>query len=146
MERPSDIIIHASCVSWHDRALLILGASGAGKSGLALQLMAYGCKLVADDRTALSSSPPDLIASCPDPIRDLIEARGVGLLYAETVAQARVAWAVDLDHEETERLPHNRKIDLLGHSIPLLHAVKSPHFAASVLQLLKAGRQEDNPC
>ncbi|MEM9638850.1 MAG: hypothetical protein AAGA94_14475, partial [Pseudomonadota bacterium] len=50
---PSDIL-HASCVACQGRAVLILGRSGQGKSGLALQLMAYGADLVADDRTQVT--------------------------------------------------------------------------------------------
>ena len=48
-----ETIVHASCVARDGRAVLIRGASGSGKSGLALQLMALGAGLVADDRTRL---------------------------------------------------------------------------------------------
>ena len=41
--------LHASCIAVHGRGVLILGPSGAGKSSLALQLMALGADLVADD-------------------------------------------------------------------------------------------------
>jgi len=44
-------VLHASCVCLEGRAVLIRGASGSGKSGLALQLIALGAALVADDRT-----------------------------------------------------------------------------------------------
>ena len=36
------VILHATTVAHHGRALVILGASGAGKSSLALQLIALG--------------------------------------------------------------------------------------------------------
>jgi len=42
--------IHASCVAVDGKGLLITGASGSGKSALALQLMAFGAHLIADDR------------------------------------------------------------------------------------------------
>ena len=46
-------VMHASCVSYENHAVLILGPSGIGKSSLALQLMALGAVLVADDKTCL---------------------------------------------------------------------------------------------
>ena len=42
--------LHASAVLWHGRGVLIRGASrAAGKSSLALRLLAAGAMLVADD-------------------------------------------------------------------------------------------------
>ena len=69
------MIVHASCVALGGRGVLILGGSGAGKSGLALQLMAYGAALVSDDRTILSNRDGALQAAAPDTIRGRIEAR-----------------------------------------------------------------------
>ena len=137
------IIIHASCVAWQGRAALIRGASGRGKSSLALELMAFGATLVADDRVVLQAGPGGITASAPDPLSGLIEARGIGLLNAEAARPASVVVVVDLDHEESTRLPEPREAELLGQSLPLLHTVKSPHFAAALLQYLKAGRRED---
>jgi len=136
-------IIHASCVAWQGRAALIRGASGRGKSSLALELMALGATLVADDRVVLEAGPDGITASVSEPLSGLIEARGIGLLNAERTGPARVVVVVDLDHEETARLPEPRETELLGQSLPLLHAVKSPHFAAALMQYLKAGRRED---
>ena len=45
--------IHASCVAMGGHGVLLLGASGAGKSDLALRLIDEGAQLVADDRTLL---------------------------------------------------------------------------------------------
>ena len=39
---PDGEILHASCVAVAGRGLLIAGASGSGKSALALDLMAFG--------------------------------------------------------------------------------------------------------
>ncbi|PIY73077.1 MAG: serine kinase, partial [Rhodobacterales bacterium CG_4_10_14_0_8_um_filter_70_9] len=76
--------IHASCVAWavagKARGLLILGASGAGKSALALELIALGAALVADDQVALRRVGEAVVAAPPPPLAGLIEARGLGLL------------------------------------------------------------------
>ena len=132
-------IVHASCVTVGERAILIRGPSGTGKSALALELMAYGAELVADDRTVVSTRLGQLVAEAPDAIRGLIEARGVGILHAEAVKSATVVLVVDLESEESERLPPVRNTILMGHSVPLLWRVDGAHFSAAIMQLLKSG-------
>jgi HPr kinase/phosphorylase len=126
------------------RGVLILGASGRGKSGLALALMALGADLVADDRVIVTSDDQGLVASAPAALHGMIEARGIGLLKARAVESAPLHLAVDLDQVETARLPENRSVALLDRALPLLHSVETPHFAAAVLQYLKEGRAFDN--
>lgn len=135
-------ILHANCVALGRRGVLILGASGSGKSALSLQLMALGCMLVADDRTALAARGGVVVAACPKRIRGRIEARGVGILKAETQHVARVVLVVDLDETEERRLPPERMRDILGVPLPCLHRIESAHFPAAVLQYLRMGRAE----
>lgn len=137
---PSSTIVHASCVAVGGRGVLILGESGAGKSALALQLMALGARLVSDDRTILVAGPEGLTARAPEAIRGRIEARFVGLLRAEAVASAAIVLAVTLDHVERERLPPRREARFIDRSVPLLHRVDHPYFPAAILQYLKSGR------
>ncbi len=132
-------VVHATCVAWDDRAVIIRGASGSGKSALGLMLMAMGCVLIADDRVCLRRVGEVVIANCPDAIRNLIEARNIGLLNADGREQATVALVVDLDEVEVHRLPPKRQVTLLGTPVPLIHRADGPHFAASILQILKAG-------
>jgi len=137
---PDDVILHATCVSWNGLAVLITGPSGSGKSGLALQLMAYGCDLVSDDGTCVINRGGDLLVSAPDTIRGRIEARGIGLLAADVQPAARLILVVDLGQLETRRLPEWHSTEILGRTLPLLHRVESAHFPAAILQYLKAGR------
>ncbi len=132
--------LHASCVAFEERAVLITGGAGAGKSALALQMMSLGAVLVADDRTTITRSGDMLVASSPATIRGMIEARGIGILAAETLAAARPVLVVDLDRTETERLPSERETAILGISLPLLHKVESAVFPAAIMQYLKGGR------
>jgi HPr kinase/phosphorylase len=133
--------LHASSVAAHGRGLLITGRSGAGKSGLALQLMALGATLVSDDRTVVTLQDDRLYLDAPDTIRGLIEARGLGILRANS-APAPLFAILDLDSPEAERLPPVRKRELLGVEVTLLHNFASPYFAAALMQYLKAGQTE----
>lgn len=104
--------------------------------------MAFGCRLVADDRTILSVHGERLIATCPAPLAGLIEARGVGLLNAQATESAEVVLTIDMAMPERDRLPPHRHQTLLGFRVPLLHKVEKGHFAAAVLQYIRAGRRE----
>ena len=141
MEDAGQSILHASCVALDAlNGVLILGPSGAGKSTLALQLMAYGAHLVADDRVALRTYGPDVVASAPESISGLIEARGVGILRAQSLRSARIRLVVDLSRDETERLPPKRETNLLDRFLPLVLRVQHGHLDLAVLQWLKGGR------
>lgn len=141
----SPLVLHATSVAWEGRAALIRGAPGSGKSSLGLELLAFGAWLVADDRTELRCEGGRVVARCPRTIRGLIEARGVGLLRAETLREAEVAVLVDLDRAESERLPSWREETILGVRLPLLHKPSSGPFAAALLQYLKGGRAAPAP-
>lgn len=132
--------VHATTVAVDGRGLLIVGPSGSGKSGLALQLMALGAALVADDITRVSRHDGALWAACPESILGRIEARGIGILAAEPSPPVPLAAAVDLGRSETERLPPERSYDCLGVTIPLILNVPGLFFAASLLQYLKGTR------
>ncbi|WP_420569374.1 HPr kinase/phosphorylase [Thalassovita sp.] len=121
-------------------AVCILGPSGSGKSALSLQLMAYGAKLVSDDRCRIWRQEEQLRIDAPDTIRGQIEARGVGILNAVQSEPALLALWVDLTQEEVHRLPPNREKVCLGVSLPIVHNVRAQHFAAAILQYLRAGR------
>lgn len=137
MGNDTPLLVHATTVAVGPRAVLILGASGSGKSALGLQLMAHGADLVADDRTELRAEGGRVIARAPDAIAGLIEARGMGILRAVPRGQAEVTLVVDLDRVAGDRMPQALKTSLLGIDLPLFHSVNGPHFAAAILQYLR---------
>ncbi len=141
MEPRAETILHATAVCVGPRAALIRGASGSGKSALALEMMARGAQLVADDRVILQATAEGIVLTSPEQLRGMIEARGVGLLRAEAAASALLACVVDLDVSERERLPQVRNTLLLGVTVPLLHNVAKAYFPAALIQYLRGGRQ-----
>lgn len=119
--------IHASCIALPvDGAwcgVLLRGPSGAGKSDLALRLIDSGARLVADDRTDLTSEGGDLMARPPAVLSGLIEVRGIGILrlHADQVlAAVAVRLVVDLVPAiAVERMPETLFDILCGIRIPL---------------------------
>lgn len=146
MADPDTLTLHATAVAVGGRAALVTGASGSGKSSLALEMMARGATLVADDRVLLSWETDAILLTCPEPLCGLIEARGVGLLHADWQSPVELCLVVDLDQTEKARLPQDHCITYLGQTFPLLHNVASQHFPAAILQYLRGkGRADVQP-
>ncbi len=109
--------VHASCVAIGSAGrafgappsagVLLLGDSGAGKSDLALRLIAMGARLVADDRVELAVRRGRLAAAAPTRLRGLIEIRGLGIADIPYTKQVRVALAIRLVRKEVPRLPQH---------------------------------------
>ena len=132
--------LHASCVAIDGHAVLIMGASGTGKSGLALQLLVLGAGLVADDRTILTRREDNLYVSAPDTIRGQVEARSVGILASPYAGSAVLKLVVSLDEKEQDRLPAQHTTKLMGINLPLIRRADTPHFAAAIMTWLKGTR------
>ncbi|MFE3836672.1 HPr kinase/phosphorylase [Pseudogemmobacter sonorensis] len=131
------LILHATTVAHAGRGLLILGPSGAGKSALAIRMIALGARLVSDDRSRIGAEATGLVARCPsDAIRGRIEARGIGLLRLAPLERVLLSLAVDLGQAETERLPPPRRMELLGHQLPLVLRPQNNHLAEALMLCL----------
>ena len=133
-------VVHASTVAFGQadiaHAVVISGASGSGKTALALELMAMGAKLVSDDQTLLHTERGTLIATAPQAIRGLIEWRGVGLLPAAALLRAQVVVWMDLDGAPTARLPDPVWKKILGVAVPCLHRPANGPVAAGLRQYM----------
>lgn len=129
--------LHASAVAEAGRGLLILGPSGSGKSALALELIAYGAVLIADDLVRIVPEGGGLFAEAPDPqaTGGPIEARGVGLLRLPFLPRAEIRLVLDLGTAETERLPPARR----WRGAPLLRRPERLSPAAILLTLRSGG-------
>lgn len=128
---------HATTVSFQGRAVMIEGPSGSGKSGLALQLMALGAALIADDQTIVTSEARGLIASAPPTLPHAIEMRGFGLLPVVLSPPAPVCLLIDLDQTETERMPEPRHRRICGHDVATIFKIHGAHFPAGIMQYLR---------
>jgi HPr kinase/phosphorylase len=115
------VMVHATCIAFDGHGILLRGASGSGKSDLALRAIDHGAQLVADDRVVLVRDGADMIASAPASLHGLIEIRGLGIMRMDAAAQARIALVADMaDPHTIERLPDRRHCDIDGVSLPWL--------------------------
>jgi HPr kinase/phosphorylase len=133
--------VHASTVAFADRAALIRGPSGSGKSALALALLSRGARLVSDDRTRLGRRGDGVLAWAPSAILGLVEARGVGILHADPAPPTRLCLVVDLGEAESERLPPLRTCEILGLDLPIVFGAGGAHLADAIRLLLETGRR-----
>ena len=115
------LLLHATAIAIDGRAVLLRGASGSGKSDLALRLIDAGARLVADDQSELYRRGDSIIVRAPATIAGLVEVRGIGIFRLDALAEAPVALIVDLDSAENlERLPARRSETILGLALPLI--------------------------
>lgn len=135
--------IHASCIAYQNRGILIFGPSGAGKSDLCLRLiMEHGAVLVADDRTEIELKGEKLLAASPENIRGKLEVRGVGIVDLPYLSDIPLALAVQIVSPDNniERLPQPQCYKIAGGTLPLMkiHALEAS-APAKILLALKIG-------
>lgn len=75
------ITVHGVFLEVFDLGVLLTGASGVGKSELALELINRGHRLIADDSPVFyKDSPESLTGSSPPLLKDFLEVRGLGII------------------------------------------------------------------
>jgi serine kinase of HPr protein (carbohydrate metabolism regulator) len=111
--------LHASCVAIGDRAILIEGLSGSGKSDLALRLIDRGAALISDDYTVVRRSGTEARAAPGPNIEGMIEVRGVGLVRMPHRTDIPIAMIVSLN-TDVERMPEGAMTrSIVGISVPV---------------------------
>ena len=127
-----EITLHGVLVDVAGTGVLLTGASGIGKSEVALELVHRGHRLVADDSVIIKRKNGILIGRAPEIIRHMLEIRGVGIINVERMfgsVAVRVNKSVDavfelVDWEEGktyERLgTEDLREEILGVSLPKL--------------------------
>jgi HPr kinase/phosphorylase len=137
--------IHASAVVIGEAGIIIRGASGAGKSSLALGLIAVAehagqfARLVGDDRIELRRRAGRLIAQGHRLVSGKVERRGQGILQVEyePAAVARLVVELVAPHEAT-RYPENESgfVTLCGVDLPALSLTKDAGAYDAALAIL----------
>jgi serine kinase of HPr protein (carbohydrate metabolism regulator) len=121
--------VHASAALTGERAVLIRGPAGSGKSRLAFALLQAAetgqlsfARLVADDRVQLQAAHGRLLARPPSPLAGLLEVRGLGIRGLPYEPVAVIGLVVDLAAADAERLPapESRQTEVAGITLPRL--------------------------
>ncbi|WP_417784139.1 HPr kinase/phosphorylase [Terasakiella pusilla] len=138
--------IHATAIAIDEQGILLRGASGAGKSDLALRLIEQGAQLISDDRVDLTLKGNDVFADAPVPLQGLLEVRHLGILRLQNLGATPLKLVVDLTSpEELERMPEDQTVTLEGVELPLLRLNPFEASAPAKLSLglaLKLGHIE----
>lgn len=99
-------LVHGVLLEVHGVGVLVQGPAASGKSTLALDLVARGHALVADDAVELARPAPGIVVGrCPEVLRGYLEARGLGVLDVRRMHGARAVRA-------------RRRVDLVVRLLP----------------------------
>lgn len=147
-------VVHGVLVDVLGLGVLITGESGIGKSESALDLIARGHRLVADDTVEIRRrSETILIGTCPELTRHHMELRGLGIInvkelfgIASTRSSKRVEFAVQLERwdpkREYDRLGlDDTFLDILGLQVPLIRMPVAPGRNIAILVEVAARNQ-----
>jgi len=146
--------VHGVLIDVHEVGMLLLGASGVGKSEVALELIMRGHRLVADDVVDCHFRPPGMVfGAAADLLRHHLEVRGLGILNIKDLFgvtavrdQKRIDMVVQLvaraKEDAYDRLGlEQRHHTILDVDIPeLLISVRPGRDMASILEI--AARNE----
>lgn len=146
--------LHAVLLDVLGLGVLITGESGIGKSESALDLIARGHRLVADDTVEIRRRAETLlIGTCPELTRHHMELRGLGIInvkelfgIASTRSSKRVELVVQLERwnptREYERLGlDDSHFEILGLRVPLIRMPVAPGRNIAILVEVAARNQ-----
>jgi len=121
--------IHGVLLDIYGLGVLLIGGSGVGKSECALDLIARGHSLVADDRVTVKRYPNgDLVGFSEGPLRHHMELRGLGIVNVQDLfglAAVRERKSIDLVIE-LEHWREGETYDRLGLDETLYDILETP--------------------
>jgi HPr kinase/phosphorylase len=146
--------IHGVLLDVFGLGVLITGESGIGKSESALDLIARGHRLVADDTVDVRRrSESTLVGTCPELTRYHMELRGLGIINVKelfgiacTRLSKQIEMAVQLERwdesREYDRLGlDDNFLEILGLRIPLIQMPVAPARNIAILVEVAARNQ-----
>jgi HPr kinase/phosphorylase len=128
--------LHATCVQIGGVGVVLLGASGVGKSDLALRLIDAGALLVADDQLYVEATETGLLGRPVEKLAGLLEVRGLGIMRLPYCRVSPLGLVVDLDRARpVPRLPEPSSYTLLGTELRYLRLDPRHASAAAKVRL-----------
>lgn len=140
--------IHATAIVVGSCGMLFVGPSGSGKSRTAFACLnaalvrGWNAALIADDQTALTVTGGRCIASCPEPIRGLLELRGTGIVTLPGLGRAvmDIVIAPTVPSGATRLPPEAETFSCNGIRLPLMRLW--PDGPVDPLSCIRAARPE----
>lgn len=149
---------HCSVVDLAGTGVLIEGASGSGKTSLALGLLEAAARLgmagmlVADDQVILTLVKGEFRARPPEPLRGLAELRGHGIIQLPFKPETTIGLVARLVGDDlVDRMPeprHESRIAGLGPgrpvriiNLPRRHEAQGIRIVLAVLQEMGLARE-----
>lgn len=121
--------LHGVLLDIYGLGVLLIGASGVGKSECALDLITRGHSLVSDDRVTVKRYPNgDLVGYSEGPLRHHMELRGLGIINVQDLfglAAVRERKSIDLV-VELEHWREGEPYDRLGLDETLYDILETP--------------------
>ena len=116
--RSIPVNIHGTAVSIAGEGVLIIGASGSGKSDLALRLIDRGAILISDDRVIVVNVNDEPFLQTAPNIENLIEMRGIGIVTMPSVTGIKLRLVIDLGAKVFRFIDTFADYDVAGFVVP----------------------------
>ncbi len=139
LELAPRITRHGVLMEVYGEGILILGASGVGKSETAVELLVRGHRIISDDAVEIKrASARALVGSSPDNIRHFMELRGIGIVNARRIfgmSSVKVVEKIGLiiqleqwnDNTQYDRMgTENNVMEILGIRVPVVTVPVKP--------------------
>ena len=110
--------MHGTAVSIVGEGVLIVGASGSGKSDLALRLIDRGAILISDDRVIVEFVEGKPFLRTAPNIENLIEMRGIGIVTMPSVTGIKLRLVIDLEAKVPRFIDTFASYDVAGFVVP----------------------------
>jgi HPr kinase/phosphorylase len=143
-----DATVHATALVVDENGILVRGTSGAGKTTLALALIARAraegrfARLVADDRVSLQLRHGRIVMRTPAAIAGLVEIRGAGIAKISVVDSCLLRLIVDLD-ASAARYPTQESHVIVFDTIPVRRLTTQLEVGVSAVMLALSGGFDD---
>jgi HPr kinase/phosphorylase len=143
-----DAPVHATALVIDETGILVRGPSGAGKTSLAMALIARArsegrfARLVADDRVILQLRHGRIVMRAPAAISGLVEIRGAGIARISAVEGCLLRLIVDLD-AGAARYPVLEPRVIMLDAVPVRRLCTQPEMGVSAVMVAVSGGFDD---
>ena len=136
-------LFYGTAVAYQGLGVFIQGASGSGKSDLALRLIDDDADLISDDQVVIKVVGHKLQLLPPDNIAGLIEVRGFGVVKLKSVREIPLCLVIKVDpNKQLKRMPRMKNELIKRIPVPVIHI--NPFESSAIAKIKIALNYLDN--